>query len=94
MVGREQVGPHRHCFPELSTFVGIAWLLSLPREPVYGGRRLTSWMNQYQRYLLARPGTVGAGQRDEALNAIREIGTNALPTHLDNALDQEIKAAG
>lgn len=39
-------------------------------------------MDQYQRYMLARPGTVGAGPRDEALNAIREIGTNALPTLL------------
>jgi len=43
-----------------------------PREPVYQGKRLSEWLADFNR--------AGRGQvNQEAENAIRQIGTNALP---------------
>jgi HEAT repeats len=48
-----------------------------PREPVYQGKRLTAWLEQYDTSYMAGQGGGDVGQQAEA--AIRNIGTNALP---------------
>jgi hypothetical protein len=55
------------------TLLGCALLYAsfVPREPVYHGRSLSSWLNE-----LSRSFDQGGGQSAEA---IRSIGTNALP---------------
>ncbi len=57
----------------LAVIATIAAFMALrPREPVYEGKRLSEWLEEFSR--------VGRGQiNQEAENAIRQIGTNALP---------------
>jgi len=51
--------------------VSAAFFALRPREPVYQGKRLSKWLEDFNR--------VGRGQINQAAeNAIREIGTNAL----------------
>jgi hypothetical protein len=47
---------------------GLAWQVTRPREPVYQGKPLSYW--------LVRPA------RDPNFNALRALGTNAIPTLL------------
>jgi hypothetical protein len=61
---------------------GLAWFCFSPHQPVYQGKPLTVWMDQYREFLLAREGSADKPKRDQAQAAIREIGTNALPTLL------------
>lgn len=60
----------------------IAWrvLHSREREPVYQGKRLSVWLEQYgtNHFPTVRDGPLGK----EAETAIRQIGTNAIPTYL------------
>jgi hypothetical protein len=78
---------------------GIAWLASKPDDPVYQGRHLSEWVDDnYQSHLaVSRPG-LSKGAQERAENAIRHIGTNALPTLLkmirytDSPLKKEIMA--
>ncbi len=51
----------------------VLTLLSRNREPTYKGRRLSEWMRL--RATISPP----PGQTEEAADAIRHIGTNALP---------------
>src|SRR5438093_3524857 len=57
----------------LAVIATVAAFMALrPREPVYQGKRLSEWLEEFSR--------VGRGQiNQEAENAIRQIGTNALP---------------
>jgi hypothetical protein len=78
---------------------GIAWFASEPSDPVYQGRRLSEWVDDnYQSHLaVARPG-LSKGAQERAENAIRHIGTNAIPTLLkmirytDSPLKKKIMA--
>lgn len=51
----------------------LAWLASRSREPEYEGKKLTEWLEQY-----GRP-DAGSTLDSEAGDAIREIGTKAIP---------------
>src|SRR5258708_15033334 len=53
---------------------GLVWMLSRPAEPVYQGKSLSAWINEYN----GRPGDTDQA----ALVAIREMGTNAIPALL------------
>src|SRR5437899_940581 len=56
----------------LAVVAFAAFFALRPREPVYQGKRLSEW--------LADLNCAGRGQiNQEAENAIRQIGTNALP---------------
>jgi len=70
------------------------WLVLRPQkpEPVYQGKTLSTWMEQYYRMgdesayrnknAGAPPPTNSAALREEAAIALREIGTNAIPYYL------------
>ncbi len=60
----------------------LVWTAWRSGEPVYQGKPLTFWIDQYQQHLLARRDTEQESKRDQARAAIREIGTNALPALL------------
>ena len=63
-------------------FVTIAGLIAWQslREPVYQGKRLSVWLDQYgtNHFPTVRDGPLGK----EAETAIRRIGTNAIPVYL------------
>jgi HEAT repeats len=66
----------------LAGIVGLLlWRASGPREPVFEGRSLTSWLDHHVASSAASPpyGSPGWQKADEA---IRQIGTNAIPTLL------------
>ncbi|MDB6112064.1 MAG: lyase domain protein repeat-containing protein [Pedosphaera sp.] len=62
---------------------GLAWQVTRPREPMYQAKPLTYWLqgyNQSPRYNQPPPlGSVTESQADEA---VRQTGTNAIPTLL------------
>src|SRR5882724_1788868 len=60
----------------------LLWRASGPREPVFEGRALTSWLDHHVASSAASPpyGSPGWKKADEA---IRRIGTNAIPTLLE-----------
>lgn len=64
----------------------VWWVLSL-REPVYQGKRLTFWLDQYHtnHWSAGRGGELDK----EAETAIRQIGTNAIPIYLRIITTQE-----
>ncbi len=64
----------------LAVLGGLLWLLffSGPPEPVYQGKRLSAWLEGYAGQI----GTVRDVTTEEADNAVRHIGTNAIPTLL------------
>jgi hypothetical protein len=62
-------------------FCWLVWKIVSPSEPAYQGRRLTLWLEQYRKFFVARDAD-GRKQRDEAEKALREIGTNGLPSLL------------
>jgi len=78
----------------VAVFGGIAWLVLRPQkpEPVYQGKTLSVWMEQYYRMgdesayrnknAGAPPPTNSAALREEAAMALRQIGTNAIPYYL------------
>jgi hypothetical protein len=55
------------------------WLASGPREPVYEGRTLSSWLDHHVPSSAARPPYNSPGWH-KAAEAIRAIGTNGIPT--------------
>src|SRR6478736_3856380 len=59
----------------------LLWRACGPREPVFEGRALTSWLDHHVASSAASPpfGSPGWKKADEA---IRRIGTNAIPTLL------------
>ena len=54
----------------------IAWQLLGVREPVYQGKSLSYWLNQYDGNYVSVTAQLGKKQADEA---VRHIGTNAIP---------------
>ena len=64
----------------LAVIAGIFWLAmrreSLPREPIYDGKALSVWLSSesIDRAMVNR-----IGLTDEAVQAVRAIGTNAIP---------------
>jgi HEAT repeats len=62
--------------------VSLLWRASGPREPVFEGRPLTSWLDHHVASSAASPpyGSPGWKKADEA---IRHIGTNAIPKLLE-----------
>jgi len=70
---------------------GIAWQLLREREPVYQGRPLSAWLEQYgtNQWSLGQNGEL----EKQAETAIRQIGTNALPMLLERlrARDTRLK---
>lgn len=61
------------------------WLVLCPHEPVYRGKRLSQWLDEYNR-------AGGMDKTESTSNAIRAMGTNSLPfllahiKHTDSAL--------
>jgi len=66
----------------------ILWRVDQPRDPVYGGEPLSQWLKEYHPRILVE-------NRDEVDDAIRHIGTNAIPTLLNmlRSEDNAVKAA-
>jgi HEAT repeat protein len=56
----------------------IVWQVAQPREPVYQGKLLSEWL----KYLPPTPATQGTQHQLQARTAVRQIGTNAIPTLL------------
>ena len=61
----------------------IGWQVLRLREPVYQGKRLSFWLDAYRLYGLAGVETWQVrDEQQEADEAVRQAGTNALPTLL------------
>ena len=60
----------------------IVWQTSGPREPVFEGRTLSSWLERHVPTSAADPPYNSPGWR-KADEALRRIGTNAIPTLLE-----------
>ena len=60
----------------------VAWvvvaMLAREKEPTYGGKRLSEWVGIYSRGQHRLDGH-GIAEKEAGANAIRQIGTNALP---------------
>jgi hypothetical protein len=63
----------------LAILAGAAWQLLSPHEPVYQGKRLSNWLEQFSTN---HWGKFNSTEDKEAASAIRQIGTNALPVML------------
>ena len=72
---------------------GVAWATLRPREPVYQGKSFSVWLEQYQASFPGIRHGQPSAKREEAERAIRQIGTNALPTLLSmvRASDSPVK---
>ncbi|MDB6065626.1 MAG: HEAT-like repeat protein [Pedosphaera sp.] len=57
----------------LAVMGGIAWLALRPNEPVYKGKRLSVWLEGYH------PIGLSFGSREAADEAVRQLGTKAIP---------------
>jgi hypothetical protein len=65
-----------------------------PREPVYGGKRLSQWLDEYQRGI-PKPEYKGDPQMcARAEEAVRKIGTNAMPWLLQELSAKEATQGG
>ncbi|MDB6063860.1 MAG: repeat-containing protein [Pedosphaera sp.] len=61
----------------------IAWWMSVPKEPVYQGKRLTTWLHDYSMRGRPPASMTAIGERAKrADEAVRVIGTNGIPTLL------------
>src|SRR5437773_5748631 len=67
----------------LVTVLGLLiWGPSRPRDPVFEGRTLTSWLDHHVASSAASPPYNSPGWK-KADQALRSIGTNAIPTLLE-----------
>lgn len=67
----------------LTVVVGLFLVITRPDEPSYQGRSLSAWLDDnYQSKLMPPRRPVAEGTRERAENAIKMIGTNAIPTLL------------
>ena len=57
----------------------IMWQLGCVWEPIYQGKALSVWLEEYDNHFLF----LNSPSRDQAKSAIRQIGTNALPVLLE-----------
>ena len=55
----------------------VAFIALRPREPVYEGKRLSEWLRDLD------DNTLAADSRNRAVDAVRQIGTNCVPTLVD-----------
>lgn len=62
-------------------FIASVWLITAPREPVYEGRPISSWLRGHVASSAAQPPYGSPGWK-EADVVLRKTGTNALPTML------------
>jgi HEAT repeat protein len=58
----------------------LAWQFLHPREPVYQGKTLTAWLEQFSTNHFTHRGSTADKEAEEA---IRQIGENALPVLLE-----------
>src|SRR5262249_15751394 len=65
----------------LIAFVGFTVAILRPREPAYHGRALSDWLKEFDR----SDWTIAPDPGSPAVQAVRQIGTNALPTLLEMA---------
>lgn len=65
----------------VAALAALGWLLTSNREPVYEGKRLSQWLEGFS---LAQPQDTEEPEAmaREAAHAVRQIGTNALPSLL------------
>jgi hypothetical protein len=74
-------------------FGGLMWLglASGPREPVYDGKPISYWLKGYTsgRFNPAHPGGPSVPTYSEADDAIRHMGTNAIPTLIQMLREKE-----
>lgn len=72
-------------FISFATLIGGGiWLSSTPSDPVYEGKHFSAWLEE----LALSPAEKGS---PEALNAVRHIGTNALPCMLNMLATKDSK---
>jgi HEAT repeat protein len=57
---------------------GIAWVILLPSEPIYEGKTLSVWLDSYDP--MNSLDTDAEAKEQAADEAVRKIGTNAIPT--------------
>jgi HEAT repeat protein len=71
----------------VAVLVGLAWESLRPRGPVYGGKTLTAWLDEYIDEYSPSFGNHSNAQERQSLarTAIRQIGTNGLPILLKMA---------
>ena len=71
----------------VTIFVVLAWQIFRFREPVYQGKRLSVWLEQYgtNHWSAGRSGELDK----QAEIAIRQIGTNAIPLYLTMMITRE-----
>jgi HEAT repeat protein len=62
----------------IAIFCLATWYAFIPRQPSYRGKPLSYWMSRYENRILGKTDLNSIDQH-EADNAVREIGTNALP---------------
>jgi len=72
----------------LAVLAIIQWLNAAPVEPSYQGRTLTSWLENHVPNSSANPRYGSPGWR-QANEALRQIGTNAIPTLLEMIGDKD-----
>ena len=65
----------------LITIVGLTVAVLQPREPAYQGKTLSDWLKTFD----GSDWTIAPDPESPAVQAIRQIGTNALPTLLEMA---------
>jgi hypothetical protein len=53
----------------------IVWIMALPSEPAYGGKRLSAWLDELSGLGSLHSRAQGTAQ----IQAVRAIGTNAIP---------------
>jgi HEAT repeat protein len=70
----------------LAAIGGLAWILWRPREPVYQGKRLSHWLEHYDGNFSTITEQSWMRQADEA---IRQIGTNAIPILLERIAEKD-----
>ena len=67
-------------------FGALAWLVLIPHEPVYKGRTLASWLDEFgTNYSAIFQATKEATLQTDCCIAIQRIGTNAVPTLVNMA---------
>lgn len=68
---------------------GACWQATRPREPVYQGKTLTKWLEQYTGNGGPVPREPTEAERAEAATAIRHIGTEGIPRLLGMAAAED-----
>ncbi len=77
----------------------LAWEILHPGEPTYRGKPVSEWVDElYNSHLAAPHRQVEEGDQEKAEDALRHLGTNALPTlvgmlrHKDSRAKTKLRA--